>query len=239
MEANLAFMCPLLVRFAFALLPQDALVIAQPPRAHYFFLDLCAVAGFSGAITGITRFSHASTLPRPASPKPTLLGLFLRVLSVVLRPYALPSAPAQALQFGFRRPHRHFRGGLARRLGGRDAGGLELRFRGRLGLRLGLPSPVASSLATSWRIRPNVRGSAAAVGRGISSLVEGNSSFGTSMRKRAVVAQPAGDARRLVAGAEIDVGPRRPDDRAAGILRENETAKPGRPASDLRSADRP
>src|SRR5437868_4488529 len=43
-------------------LPQDALVVAQPPPAHSFFLGFGVFAGVSGGITGMTRASQASTL---------------------------------------------------------------------------------------------------------------------------------------------------------------------------------
>ena len=41
------------------------------------------------------------------------------------------------------------------------------------------------------------------------------------------MAQPAGDAGGLVARAEIEIGARRPDDRAAGVLRDHQPAEPG------------
>ena len=50
-------------------------------------------------------------------------------------------------------------------------------------------------------------------------------SRGNSITNSPGIADAAGDARRLVAGAEIDVGARRPDDGRAGILREHEAAE--------------
>ena len=44
-------------------------------------------------------------------------------------------------------------------------------------------------------------------------------------REGARIADAAGHSRRLGAGAEIDIGARRPDDRRPGILGEDETAK--------------
>ena len=193
-------------------LPQDALVVAQPPPAHVCGSCLGPGRGSNFdfglesdldsrllVFTGFLSSAVFSVFSRLSSPR-VFLSAFLSSWRVSWPPAwtALSSRrPSPAACF-------------------RPASGLHRLGRRRFGFRrLGRRGFVRHQIG---RTRPRQRN--LVVRRREKRLRHQHDEF-------AVMAQPPGHARGLVAGAEIEVGARRADDRAAGVLRDHQPFEPG------------
>ena len=201
-------------------LPQDALVVAQPPPAH-----VCRVVpgrlfrAWSRLGLGLgVWLRFPPWRPACASWRLFVSAAFSAFFSGVF------SAGLGALR---RRPLPWRQACAASARLGLGFALTSLRLGLRLGrLRLGLgrsawPPPSRHSAIC-------LESSAAAVAaESRRRRRAGSSSFGTSMTKRPSWRSRPATLRGLVAGAEIEIGARRPDDRAAGVLRDHQPAEPG------------
>ena len=210
-------------------LPQGALVVAQPPPlivSAWLVLD-------RGWLLG--DFAGIRALPCPPWPRPSWsFGLSCRVSSLAFWSAVTASLPS-ALGVGLLRRSvgrlraRDFAARTSRRLGlgPSDLGALARPYRRRPWLGIGLAAPVDLAVAAGAGRTLHGDRSAAAAAAESRHRSRAPARFGTSMTKRPGWRSRPGDAGGLVAGAEIDIGARRADDGAAGVLRDHQAAEPG------------